>query len=240
MRKTFKLGKGLRITLSNSGLNMNIGKRGNSITLGNKGVYRNVSLPVLGSTRRKIDKSEPSHDVYDENDYSVNSGIAAPITPDTSGSFSHMDSIARKIDAKKKSASAVPAAPEIKTENRPSGFLKFLKYVACCPMLFISLVCLLGAITQPNNTGKEWLCFPAAFFIAGCLVANTAKRKGLQGSAIKYFLYGALIPVVSWIDVTMINAQSKFKGFMKGLVISIIGVLIFLAVFVQFIGKLSK
>ena len=123
---------------------------------------------------------------------------------------------------------------EIHPDNRPSGFFKFLKFIVCCPMLFIALAFLLGSLSDAKNN-KLWLCVYSAFFIAGCLVMNTARRKNLQGSGFSYFLYGALIPVVSWIDVTMANSQSKAKSFMKGLVISIIGILAFLAVFVNFL-----
>ncbi len=183
----------------------------------------------------KFAPGEDDYTLHFESSDSVSDYTAVPVDTSSTGSFSHMDSIARKIEAEKKSASAVPATPEIKTDKKPSKFLKFLKYIACCPMLFISIVCLLGAITRPNNTGKEWLCFPVAFFIAGCMVMNSAKRKELQGSGFSWFCYGALIPIVSWIDVTMANSQSKFKGFMKGLAISITGIVAFLAVFVQVI-----
>ncbi|MBQ7734255.1 MAG: DUF4236 domain-containing protein [Synergistaceae bacterium] len=225
MRKTFKLGKGLKLTLSGSGLSMTVGGRGNSVHFGNKGVYRNVSIPGLGSSRRKISGGNN----YDNEDYTVNPIIAPPPAPDSgSGSFSQMNAVALKIEAEKKSA------PEVKTDNRPLSFLQFLKFIICCCMLFIALVFLLGSISDAKNN-KSWLCFCSAFFIAGCLVMNAAKRKNLEGSGFSWFCYGALIPIVSWIDVTMANSQSKIKGFMKGLTISIIGIVAFLAVFVQII-----
>ena len=154
------------------------------------------------------------------------------VIPNTSsGSFSHIDSIAQEIVSEKQ---LVPVTPEIKTDNRPSGFLKLLKLAACTLISMITIFFLVGAIAN-FNTGKEWLCFPAAFFIAGCLVMNTAKHKELQGSGFDWFLYGAFIPVISWIEVTMSGSQSKAKSFMKGLAISIIGILAFLAVFINFL-----
>ena len=121
----------------------------------------------------------------------------------------------------------------------PSIFLKLLKYVCGCVSGFFALVLLAGAFAYGMQT-REWLCFPAAFAIAGFLTANTAKRNALGGSAFKWWLYGAIVPVVSWIDVVESCSQNKVKGFMKGILYSLLGILAFLVVFAQFLPAVPK
>lgn len=47
-RKTFKLGKGLRLNLSKSGISTTIGKRGASLTVGKRGIRSNIGIPGTG------------------------------------------------------------------------------------------------------------------------------------------------------------------------------------------------
>ena len=63
----------------------------------------------------------------------------------------------------------------------------------------------------------------------------TANRKG-EESAFKWWLYGALVPVVSWIDAVMLNSENRVKSFMKGVAYSLAGIAVFLIVFVQFLS----
>ena len=122
--------------------------------------------------------------------------------------------------------------PAVKSEpSETNKFMKFIKIISQILSCAIALFFLLGAITQ----GKEWLCFPAGFAVAGILAAMSAKRKSSEGSTFKWWLYGALVPVVSWIDIAMMNSQNKVKGFLKGLAYTLIGLFVFLAVFVYFI-----
>ncbi|MBQ3397309.1 MAG: SWIM zinc finger family protein, partial [Synergistaceae bacterium] len=133
-------------------------------------------------------------------------------------------------------------ADEILTEKKTavaSMFLKLLKYACCGASGFFALVLLAGAFAYGMQS-REWLCFPVAFAIAGFLTANTARRNALDGSAFKWWLYGAIMPVVSWIDVVMSCSQNKVKGFMKGVLYSLLGILAFLIVFVQFLPAVPK
>lgn len=129
-----------------------------------------------------------------------------------------------------------PVKPDTPDMPQPSGILmKVLKYALCCFFSFWAVIFTVGAITQ----GKEWLCFPVGFAVAGFLTANTARRKSVDGSSFKWWLYGALVPVMSWIDVVMANAQNKTKGFLKGIAYSILGIMVFLMIFVQFLPSVS-
>ena len=118
-------------------------------------------------------------------------------------------------------------------ETKPSSSIlfKLLKFIFCCFFCLIAMFCIFGSMTQ----GKEWWCFPAGFAVAGSLVAMSAKRKSAEGSTFKWWLYGALVPVVSWIDITMMNSQSKVNGFLKGVAYTVLGFIVFLAVFSNFI-----
>ena len=126
----------------------------------------------------------------------------------------------------------LPAVAVLPTKgNSGAGiFSKLLKYICCCFFGFIALICIVGAFTQ----GKEWLCFPAGLAVAGLLTANVAKRHAL-GSAFKWGVYGALVPVASWIDVVMAHSESKPKGFLKGIAYSFCGLAVFLAIFSSFL-----
>ena len=109
-------------------------------------------------------------------------------------------------------------------------FAKLLKFACCCVFGLIAVVCIFGAITH----GKELWCFPAGLVIGGLLTAGAAKRHAL-GSAFKWGVYGALVPVASWIDVVMARSKSKPKGFLKGIAYSLCGLVVFLAIFSTFL-----
>ena len=115
-----------------------------------------------------------------------------------------------------------------------SMFLKLLKYACCCVSGFVAVMLLMGALTQGMQS-REWLCFPVAFAIAGFLTSNTAKRNGVGGTAFNWWLYGALVPVVSWVDVVIACSQDKVRGFFRGVAYSLVGILAFLIIFVQFL-----
>ena len=54
-RKTVKLGPGIRLNFSKSGISTSIGPRGFTTTVGKNGVYRNVGIPGTGiSYRTKV------------------------------------------------------------------------------------------------------------------------------------------------------------------------------------------
>ena len=113
---------------------------------------------------------------------------------------------------------------------------KLLKFILRSFFGLIALIFLFGAITE----GKEWLCFPVGFAIAGFFTAMTAKRKAVEGSAFKWGLYGALVPVISWIELVMATSQSKTKGFLKGIAYSFGGVFVFMAIFSCFLPSVPK
>ena len=130
---------------------------------------------------------------------------------------------------------AVVADPE-NLPPKPGIFVRLLKYALCCFFGFWAVVFILLAV----KGDKAELCFPVAFAIAGLLTANTAKRNALEGSAFRWWLYGALVPVVSWIDVVMACSQNKVKGFVRGIIYSLLGIVAFSIVFVQFLPAVPK
>ena len=127
--------------------------------------------------------------------------------------------------------SQIKVSVAITEPPKPNAFIKFLKLICQIFSCAIAMFFLLGALTQ----GKEWWCFPVGFAVAGSFVAMAAKRKSAEGSTFKWWLYGALVPVVSWIDITMMNSQSKVSGFLKGVAYTVLGFIVFLAVFSNFI-----
>lgn len=128
---------------------------------------------------------------------------------------------------------------QVKATTHSSSVLAILfKIICCCFFGFVAIVLLMGAIIE-SKTNLEWLCFPVAFAIAGLLTANTAKRHALNGSGVKWWAYGAFIPVVSWIDVVMASSQNRIKGFLKGIAYSIVGIIVFLLIFAQFLPQAS-
>ena len=160
--------------------------------------------------------------------------------PDEDDYTMHFDSVRDSVpdvaepETVSETHSEVPAVKAEQPET--NSFMKFIKFIAQILSCAIALFFLLGAITQ----GKEWLCFPAGFAVAGFLVAMSAKRKLSEGSTFKWWLYGALVPVVSWIDIVMMNSQNKVKGFLKGLAYTLVGLFVFLSVFVYFIPPASS
>lgn len=122
--------------------------------------------------------------------------------------------------------------------HEPSVFIKIIKILCSCFFGFWTVFFLLGAATKGGNE-PEWFCFPIAFSIAGFLTANTAKRKALGGHIAKWWTYGAFVPIVSWIDVTMADSQNKLLSFVKGIAYSVVGIMIFLVIFVQFLPPVT-
>lgn len=114
--------------------------------------------------------------------------------------------------------------------RKPGIFLRLLKYAACCSFGFWAVVLVLLAV----EGDKPARCFPVAFVIAGLLTAITAKRKG-EKSAFKWWLYGALVPFVSWLDVAVLNSENKAKSFMRGVAYILIGFVVFVIIFVNFL-----
>ena len=47
--------------------------------------------------------------------------------------------------------------------------------------------------------------------------------------------FDSIVPIVSWVEVTMAHSQKRLKGFLKGLGYSFVGIVIFLAVFSYFL-----
>ena len=61
-RKSKKLGPGIRVNVSKSGLSTTIGPRGNSVSIGKKGVYHNAGIPGTGlSMRTKLSGGSSSN-----------------------------------------------------------------------------------------------------------------------------------------------------------------------------------
>ena len=127
-----------------------------------------------------------------------------------------------------------PAPPKIL--RSPGILTKLLKYALCCFFGFWAIVFILLAV----KGDKTALCFPVAFAIAGLLTASTARRNALEGSAFSWWLYGALVPVASWVDVVMACSQNRTKGFVRGVIYSLLGIAAFLIVFVQFLPAVPK
>lgn len=121
-----------------------------------------------------------------------------------------------------------PVKPE--SQKSPGIFMRLLKYALCCFFGLFGIVPVVVAV----EGDKVARCFSVAFVIAGILTAITARRKG-ENSAFKWWLYGALVPIVSWIDVVMLGAESKAKAFIKGLTFSVFGVFGFMTVLSAFV-----
>jgi len=138
-----------------------------------------------------------------------------------------------------KITSEVPAVETIKnhetsTEEIPQKsniFLKILKFLLSCGMCFFAVMCMVGTISRADIAPKE-LLLPIFMFLLGIIAAVSAKKSGLQGSMLKWILYGTFVPVVSWFDV--LSARYK-KHFLMNLFICVIGVLIWLIIFVNVI-----
>ena len=130
---------------------------------------------------------------------------------------------------------AVVADPE-NLPPKPGILVRLLKYALCCFFGFWAVVFILLAV----KGDKAELCFPVAFAVAGLLTASTAKRNALEGTAFRWWLYGALVPVASWVDVVMACSQNKVKGFVRGITYSLLGIVAFLIVFMQFLQAVPK
>lgn len=118
--------------------------------------------------------------------------------------------------------------PEPEKAVSSSGvFWKILKFICCCVCCAVALFLILGALTQ----GREWVCFPAGFAAAGVISALVARHGGLEGSGLKWGVYGALVPIASWIDIAVRTSQDRGRGFLKGLAYSLAGVAVMFAVF---------
>ena len=125
----------------------------------------------------------------------------------------------------------IPITETAPAEKKSSGiFTKLLKYALCCFFGFWAVAFTLLAV----RGDKPAMCFPVAFVIAGILTAMTAKRKG-EKSAFKWWIYGALVPIVSWIDAVMLNSENRAKAFMKGVAYSLVGLIVFLVIFANFL-----
>ena len=93
--------------------------------------------------------------------------------------------------------------PEPEKAASSSGvFWKILKFICCCVCCAGAVLLILGALTQ----GREWVCFPAGFAAAGVFSALAARLGGLEGSALKWGVYGALVLIASWIDIAVMFA----------------------------------
>lgn len=123
----------------------------------------------------------------------------------------------------------VNAKPE-KVPRKPGIFLRLLKYAVCCFLGFWAVMFILMAI----EGDKPSMCFSVAFAIAGTLTAITAGRKG-EKSVFMWWIYGALVPIVSWIEVSMLRSENRAKSFMSGVKYSLVGFVVFVIVFVQFL-----
>ncbi|MBQ7630757.1 MAG: SWIM zinc finger family protein [Selenomonadaceae bacterium] len=121
-----------------------------------------------------------------------------------------------------------------KKENlhKSNFFVKALRYCFSFLMCLIAIVCVLGTISRASIAPKE-LIIPVMMSVLGTVIAVSAKKIGLQGSILKWWLYSTFVPVVSWMDVLM--AHSKNKNFMKNLAICVIGFLIWIVMFVEII-----
>ncbi len=206
-RKSIKIAPGLKINISKSGISATIGGRGSSVNIGNKGTYLNLGIPGMGISYREKISGKTNIPEYESLQSNVDD------TQDASEEISHIDN--------SKACEAKPSS---------NIFLKLLKFICCCFFCLIVLFCILGALTQ----GKEWLCFPVAFAIAGSLTVYTIRRKG-ENSSFKWWLYGALVPFVSWIDAVMLNSENRDKAFMKGVAYSLAGLIAFFVMFANFL-----
>jgi|GEM_PF-4351076 len=112
--------------------------------------------------------------------------------------------------------------------HKPGIFLRLLKYAACCFFGAIALLFVYGAFVDGRES-PDLYCFPVAFVIAGILTASAANLKG-EKSVFKWWLYGAFVPLVSWIEVTMLKSEHKAKSFMKGLAYSFAGFVVFVII----------
>lgn len=131
-----------------------------------------------------------------------------------------------------KSETIIEAISDTKGNSRISNiFLKILKLLLSCGMCFFAIMCIVGTISRANIAPRE-LIAPISMCLLGIIVAVSAKSLKLQGSILKWLLYGTFVPVVSWFDV--LSARNK-KHFWQNLFICVIGVLLWLIFFVNII-----
>lgn len=161
-----------------------------------------------------------------EDDYTLH--VASEIPDDDSAEYesklADMAETPPEIPEPVKYLPAVVSEPE-NLPHKPGIILRILKYAACCFLGFIALVFVCGAFVDGRES-PDLYCFPVAFVIAGLLTASAANRKG-EKSAFKWWLYGAVVPFVSWIEITMLNSDNKVKAFMKGIAYSLAGFVVF-------------
>ena len=138
--------------------------------------------------------------------------------------------VLQEVSESEKYLSAVASVSE-KIPPKPGIFFRLLKYTVCCFFGFWAVVLILLAI----KGDKAAMCFPVAFAIAGSLTVYIVRRKEADISAFKWWIYGAFVPIVSWIDAAMLNSENRVKAFMKGLAYSLVGVIVFLVIFVNFL-----
>lgn len=161
-----------------------------------------------------------------EDDYTLH--VASEVPDDDSAEYERkladMAETPPEIPEPVKYLPVVVSEPE-NLPHKPGIFLRLLKYAACCFLGAIALLFVYGAFVDGRES-PDLYCFPVAFVIAGILTASAANLKG-EKSVFKWWLYGAFVPLVSWIEVTMLKSEHKAKSFMKGLAYSFAGFVVF-------------
>ena len=169
----------------------------------------------------------------DEDDYMMH--VVTENPDDASESYQNkvveMTEIPPEIHEPVKYLPAVVTEPE-NIPHKPGIFLRLLKYAVCCVFGAVALLFIYGTFVDGSKS-PDLYCFPLAFVIAGTLTAMTANRKG-EKSAFKWWLYGAVVPIMSWIEVTMLKSENKAKSFMEGIMYSLAGFVVFVIVSMQF------
>lgn len=135
-RRSIRLGKGLRLNLSKSGLSLTAGFRGASVNFGPRGTYLNTGIPGTGLyDRKRLDSSSPRSIGVKEKTY-INIKIdiddnGKPIVKDENGSQILDDALLRKIKKTsefKQKVEELLAEKKKELEDNSSAFIDIFKF----------------------------------------------------------------------------------------------------------------
>lgn len=137
-RRSIRLGKGLRLNLSKSGLSLSAGFRGASVTFGPRGTYLNTGIPGTGIyDRKRIDGgTSRSTDVKGKTNFSITVKIeidatGKPIIKDENGSLIVDESLLRKIKKTteyKQNVEELLVEKKKELEDNSSEFIDIFKF----------------------------------------------------------------------------------------------------------------
>ncbi len=140
-RKSLRIGKGMRLNFSKSGMSFTAGMKGASVNFGNKGAYLNAGIPGTGLyDRKKISNETSSQQFSDDNTTYMKVGIHLEddgkiSIKDENNTVITDESLIRKIKRKEVYKSAVEKAVKIRKAEVDNKTAEFVEVYMSAPAL---------------------------------------------------------------------------------------------------------